>query len=384
MDRGEDKNGIRLTARAAVGMTCRFDVKAHMDRSDGKNGMRLGWRMVAAGLAIFGLWLGGNAESAGVGVGESAGQTVGSGASRVKFVREFSRPEDVTKGLPPVVDKSMDILFGKADAKPQGQQMQRPYSVTTDSEQRIYVTDPPAGVVHVFDYEHSKYAMLGGPDSQLKQPVGVAVDQDDNVYVTDGVLGLIAVYSPKGKFLKYLGKVEGGEPYFTSPSGIAIEKETGKIYVCDAPRHMLIILDKNGHILGHFGKRRGGKGPGEFRYPSRIALVGEEVVVLDSGNSRLEILDLEGHYRREMAIPELSVETGLAVDAAKKYVGNMTLDAIDVFRLDGPFLYRFGGLGKGPGEFDRPCGIWVDRKGRVYVTDMRNARVEEFELVGEG
>jgi DNA-binding beta-propeller fold protein YncE len=352
-----------------------------MNRREQNDGMRLGWCVLAGSLLAFGVWLGANAKSV---VSEAWAQTGKAGAQHVKFVREFSGPDDVTKGLPPAVDKSMDILFGKADAKPLWQKMQRPYSVTTDSEQRIYVTDPLAGLVHIFDFEHSKYTRLGGPESQLKQPVGVAVDQEDNVYVTDGVLGLIAVYTAKGKFLKYLGKVEGGEPYFTSPSGIAIEKETGKIYVCDAPRHMLIILDKQGHILGHFGKRRGGNGPGEFRYPSRIALVGEEVVVLDSGNSRLEILDLEGHYRREIAIPELSVETGLAVDAAKKlYVGNLTLDAIDVFRLDGQFLYRFGELGKGPSEFDRPCGIWVDRKGRLYVTDMRNARVEEFELEGE-
>jgi DNA-binding beta-propeller fold protein YncE len=348
--------------------------------------MRFGPCMLAAGWIVVGLWPAGNVESAGGAAASVAvTQTAGPGGQHVKFVREFSGPEDVTKGLPPVVDKSMDILFGKADAKPEAQKMRRPYSVATDSAQRIFVTDPAAGLVHVFDFEHAKYATLGGPDSQMKQPVGVAVDQDDNVYVTDGVLGLILVYTPKGKFLKYLGKVEGGEPYFASPSGIAIEKETGKIYVCDAPRHMLIILDKQGHILGHFGKRRGGKGPGEFRYPSRIVLVGEEVVVLDSGNSRLEILDLEGHYRREIKIPELSVETGLAMDATKKlYVGNLTLDSIDVFRLDGQFLYRFGGIGKGPGEFDRPCGIWVDRKGQLYVTDMRNTRVEEFALVGEG
>jgi DNA-binding beta-propeller fold protein YncE len=347
--------------------------------------MRFGSCALAACWLVVGLWPAGNVESAG---GRAAGrgvtQAAVAGAPQVKFLREFSGPEDVTKGLPPAVNKSMDILFGKADAKPEGQKMQRPYSVATDSAQRNYVTDPPAGLVHVFDFEHAKYAVLGGPDSQMKQPVGVAVDQEDNVYVTDGVLGLILVYTPKGKFLKYLGKVEGGEPYFTSPSGIAIDRETGKIYVCDAPRHMLIILDKQGHILGHFGKRRGGKGPGEFRYPSRIVLAGEEVVVLDSGNSRLEILDLEGHYRREIKIPELSVETGLAIDATKKlYVGNLTLDAIDVFGLDGQFLYRFGGIGKGPGEFDRPCGMWVDRQGRLYVTDMRNARVEEFALVGE-
>jgi DNA-binding beta-propeller fold protein YncE len=346
---------------------------------------RLGLGLVGLCVIVLGVGLTGDCGGANGARAALVAQSAESGAKHVKFVREFSRPQDVTKGLAPALDKSLNILFGPADPKALAQKMRRPYSVATDSAQRIYVTDPAAGLVHVFDFEHSKYGVLGGEGSPMRQPVGVTVDQEDNVYVTDAVLGSILVYSAKGKFLKYLGRVAGEEPYFASPSGIAIEKETGKIYVCDATRHMLVILDKQGNILGHFGKRRGGKGPGEFRYPTRVSIVGEEVVVLDSGNARLEILDLEGQYRREIKIPELRVETGLAIDGAKKiYVGNLTLDAIDVFGLDGEFLYRFGALGKGPGEFDRPCGMWADAKGRLYVTDMKNQRVEEFELVGQG
>jgi len=313
-----------------------------------------------------------------------AGTNDNPNAKQAQFLREFSGPQDVVKGLPPVVDRSMDILFGHADPKPPGEKMSRPYSVTTDSTHRIFVTDPSEGLVHIFDFEKAKYSFLGGPGSQLRQPVGVAVDEDDNAYVTDGVLGVILVYAPNGKFLRYLGKVGGDEPYFASPSGIAIDPEAHHIYVCDPPRHMVILLDKQGHVLGHFGKRRGGKEPGEFRLPTRISIFGREVVVLDSGNSRLEILDLDGQYRREIKIPELSMETGLAIDRQRKiYVGNLTLDAIDVFALDGKFLYRFGTLGSGPGEFNRPCGIWVDSQSRLYVTDMRNERVEMFQLRGQ-
>lgn len=297
------------------------------------------------------------------------------------FLREFSGPQDVAKGLPPIVDRSMDILFGRADPKPPGEKMSRPYSVATDSNHRILVTDPAEGLVHIFDFEKSRYSSLGGPGSQLRSPVGIAVDEDDNIYVTDSSLALILVFEPNGKFLRYLGKVGGSEPYFASPSGIAIDRESHHIFVCDPPRHMVILLDKQGHILGHFGKRRGGKDPGDFRFPTRLAISGSDVFVLDSGNSRLQVLDLDGRYRREISIPELSVETGLAVDAQKRiYVGNLTLDAIDVFTNDGKFLYRFGSLGSDPGQFNRPCGFWIDSRGMIYVTDMRNERVEMFQL----
>ena len=315
---------------------------------------------------------------------ESLPQIAGAGAQHVTFVREFSGPQDMPKGPPPVLNRSLDIILGPAEPNPrQGEKMSRPYSVATDSAHRIYVTDPSEGLVHIFDFEKSEYSFLGGPGSELRSPVGLAIDADDRVYVTDSVLGLILVYASNGKFLQYLGRVEGGEPYFESPSGIAIERGTNHIYVCDAPRHMVILLDKQGHILGHFGKRLGGKGPGAFRYPTRISIAGQELVVLDSGNSRLQILDFDGHYRREIKIPELSFETGLALDAQKKiYVGNLTLDSIDVFTYDGQFLYRFGGIGAEPGEFNHPCGIWIDSANNVYVTDMRNERVEMFQIKG--
>ena len=308
-------------------------------------------------------------------------QAAGASSYHPTFIREFSGPQDVVKGLPPIVDRSLDIVFGRADAKPPGEKMSRPYSVATDSAHRILVTDPSEGLVHIFDFEKSRYSSLGGPGSPLHSPVGIAVDEDDNIYVTDSSLALILVFQPNGKFLKYLGKVGGDEPYFASPSGIAIDKETHHIFVCDPPRHMVILLDKQGHILGHFGKRRGGKDPGEFRLPTRLAISGSNVFVLDAGNSRLQVLDLDGQYKREIPIPELSVETGLAVDAQKRVsVGNLTLDAIDVFTNDGDFLYRFGSLGSDPGQFDRPCGIWIDSRGALYVTDMRNERVEMFQL----
>jgi len=315
---------------------------------------------------------------------EASAQTTVSASQHAAFVREFSGPDDVANAPPTALDRSLDILFGHKDATPPGQKMSRPYSVTTDSAHRIIVTDPSEGLVHIFDFEKNRHSSLGGPGSQLRTPVGVAVDEDDNIYVTDSVLGLILVFEPNGKFQKYLGRVAGGEPYFASPSGIVIDKETHRIFVCDPPRQMVISLDKDGHILGHFGKPRGGKGPGEFHNPTRLAISGNDVFVLDSGNSRLQVLDLDGHYLREIRIPELSVETGLAIDAQKKiYVGNLTLDSIDVFTYDGKFLYRFGSLGKDPGQFDRPCGIWIDSRDAIYVTDMRNERVEMFQLVGQ-
>lgn len=304
-------------------------------------------------------------------------------AEHLKFVREFSGPDDVIKGLPPAVEKSLTVLFGPADPHTVLKNLEKPFAMATDSNHRVFVADPTAGLVHIFDFENYTYAFLGGPESNLRSPVGVAIDADNQVYITDPPTALILVYDSRGKFIRYLGKVGERESYFQAPTGIAMDKQTGHIYVCDSARHMVILLDKEGHILGHFGKRLGGNGPGDFRYPSRVLIAEEEIVVLDAGNLRLQILDLSGRYKREIRIPQLSLDTGLALDAQKNiYVSNIQLGAIDVFSYDGQFLYRFGSMGTTPGEFRRPAGMWVESGNLLYVADILNKRVQLFEIQG--
>jgi DNA-binding beta-propeller fold protein YncE len=52
------------------------------------------------------------------------------------------------------------------------------------------------------------------------------------------------------------------------------------------------------------------------------------------------------------------------------------------FGRDGHFLFAWGSKGSGPGEFDLPHGIALDRRGRVYVADRGNARVQIFDRAG--
>ena len=189
------------------------------------------------------------------------------------------------------------------------------------------------------------------------------------------------VYDSKGKFLRYLGKGEGSETYFEAPMGIAIQAATDHIYVCDSRRHMIIMLDKKAHVLGHVGKRWGGKRPGDFRYPSRIAIAGDEIFVLDSGNSRLQILDLGGHFRREIKLQEATGDDGLAVDNEKNiYVSDVQLNVITVFSHDGQLLYKSGRSGTKAGEFHEPSGMWIESNNRLYVADTKNKRVQQFQI----
>lgn len=51
---------------------------------------------------------------------------------------------------------------------------------------------------------------------------------------------------------------------------------------------------------------------------------------------------------------------------------------VQIFRPDGTFLAKFGSLGTGDNEFDRPSGITVTPEGYIVVVDFGNNRVMFF------
>jgi sugar lactone lactonase YvrE len=52
------------------------------------------------------------------------------------------------------------------------------------------------------------------------------------------------------------------------------------------------------------------------------------------------------------------------------------------FSADGKLIKRWGKLGTGPGEFDQAHSLALDSKGRLFVGDRNNNRVQIFDLDG--
>ena len=65
--------------------------------------------------------------------------------------------------------------------------------MVTDSQDRIIVTDPGAGGIHIFDFAQHKYKFISRDKDVdgLISPQCVAVDAEDNIYVTDSYSGKI-------------------------------------------------------------------------------------------------------------------------------------------------------------------------------------------------
>lgn len=304
-------------------------------------------------------------------------------SASLNFVRAFSSAGDVRREHP-IANLTLEILAGRKDLEIRADVLQSPSAVTTDSKHRVFVADPDAKSVHVFDFSHSKYSRLEGSGGHLVTPVSLAVDGRDNLYVADRGSRNVLIYDSAGKFNGYLSKLSGGESYFESPASITIDRSIGRIYVSDTLRHMVIIMDDRGRLIGKIGKRGGGDQPGEFKLPGQVVVGGGELIVLDAGNARIQILDTAGHFRRSINLAWADNRTGLALDQQGNiYVSDPDLDEIRVYGPEGKLLYVFdSGTIEGE-EFSHPLGMWVDAGYCLYVVDSQSNRVGLFQISGQ-
>ena len=77
---------------------------------------------------------------------------------------------------------------------------------------------------------------------------------------------------------------------FSMPVAMAVHGDV--LYVVDAQEGTIKVFSLAGRYLREIGRQ--GKGPGEFDFPSSLALRDEKIYVADTFNYRVQVLDAEG------------------------------------------------------------------------------------------
>ena len=201
----------------------------------------------------------------------------------------------------------------------------------------VFVTDRPTGDIYIYSAE-GIYQRAFNPGSELEnwQPLGINFDATGNLYVTDvsTTPQRIYVFDRSGALVKTLGLSAG----LNFPNGVAADKD-GFVYVTDGNNGRLLVIDGNDQVVAQVGR---GVGEGNLGLPRAMAI------------------DDKGHV----------------------YVADATGQGVFVYDTYTPgerglnYLGFFGGEGVSNGTFQYPNGIAVDGRGRVYVTDGGNDRVQ--------
>lgn len=176
-------------------------------------------------------------------------------------------------------------------------------------------------------------------DVEWGQMPGVAVDADDNVWIYTRANPPVQVYSPEGKLIRSWGTGVVGKAHH-----IKIDRE-GHIWLSDIGLHVVRKFTPEGKLLLTLGT------PGEKGSDGTHLYLPTDVAFAANGD--LFVSDGYGNNR------------------------------VVRFDKNGKFIKQWGKLGTGRLEFSLPHAIAIDSKGRLYVADRNNARVQVYSQSGE-
>jgi len=296
-------------------------------------------------------------------------------APRIRFFRAVTGPEDFRREGES--SRVMRWIVGEDDRE---LPLRAPYGITADGQGRVWVADPEAHAVHVFDLagRQADYLLAAG-DELFVSPVGLAYDARRQwLYVADSGLNRVFVLDRKGRLLGTRVPKQG----FARPGGLALD-DSGRLYVTDAVAGRIEIFSSEGESVGQLGE-------GVLYRPANIALDrAGQIYVTDSLNFRIVVFAADGTVVKTFgSIGDrpgyFARPRGIAVDSEGHiYVSDAAFDNIQIFDLAGNLLLFWGGAGNAPGKFNLPAGLFFDGEDRLYVADTYNRRIQIFEYLPE-
>jgi DNA-binding beta-propeller fold protein YncE len=299
---------------------------------------------------------------------------------RIQFVRSIVGEDDLHQDTT-FSQKVIDLLAGGA---PPARRIAEPMGIAvSDDGQRVYVSSQIRSAVSLFDFENDVFSEIEG----LNRPLGLVLDAEDRLYIVEQGKKGVSVYDRDHNFLRFLT-----HPSIERPTGIALDRERGRLYVCDtgsrtSEDHSVKIFNLEGELTGAIGEGKGGA-EGKFLYPTYVALDGDgNLYVADSLNSRVQVFDPEGNYvktigERGNGWGMFDKPKGVALDSfGNIYVADSGWSNVQIFNQRGEIMLFFGGFGPLPGMMKNPTALTIDRQNRIYVADFINHRVNIYQLV---
>jgi len=216
---------------------------------------------------------------------------------------------------------------------------------------------------------------------------------------------------PQGVFVRPSAVATTGERVFVADTGLGIV-------------HLLDLAERRYAVIQ-------GSPTEHFRVPIDLAIVGQQLLVVDRGRAAVDIFDLEGNWRSTHRCPELTAPVAIAWEEARRLywladaathacfatadlehvqqqlgqrgnepgqfnyptalavhplIGLIVADAmnfrIQVFDDAGRLVTAFGQKGDAAGDFARPRAVAADSKGHIYVVDNQFENVQVFDRTG--
>jgi len=186
---------------------------------------------------------------------------------------------------------------------------------------------------------------------------------------------------------------------FVEVAGVATDSR-GRVCVFNRGEHPVIVFDRDGNFVTSWGEKQFQRahgisiGPDDSVYCTddldhtvrKFTPEGKLMMTLGtSGRPSDTGIDGVDYRTIKRAGPPFHRPTNVALarDGSLYVTDGYGNARVHKFSPDGRLLFSWGEPGSGPGQFNLPHGIALDKEGRVFVADRENSRVQIFGSEGQ-
>jgi sugar lactone lactonase YvrE len=252
---------------------------------------------------------------------------------------------------------------------------------------------PPAPLTAETNHQPNPYRSAPGfltlpPGRVMGSSSAVATDSHGNIWVADrcganscagSPLDPIMMFTPDGQFVKAFG---GGMTVF--PHGFFIDRQDN-IWLTDARTAngkggTVMKFSPEGKLLLTLGMPgMAGTGPTMFTEPNAVLVTKSGTIFVSDGHeagrgvARIVKFDASGKFLKEWGTPghdqgQLEVPHALAMDSkGRLFVGDRWNNRVQIYDQNGHLLDIWF-------QFGRPSGLYIDKNDVLYSTDSESRR----------
>lgn len=192
-----------------------------------------------------------------------------------------------------------------------------------------------------FAYVHDPVWPQKPAEFKWAEMSGVAVDANDNVYIHTRATPPVQVYDATGKFIRAWGQdtINAKGAHHIKIDG------AGNVWTTNIEDHVVQKHTPEGKLLLTIGtKGAAGRDATHLNKPTDMAVTPAGDVFVSDGYGNARVVH---------------------------------------FDKSGKFVKDWGELGSKPGQFSIPHAIALDSKGRLYVADRNNVRIQVYDQAGK-
>ncbi len=221
-------------------------------------------------------------------------------------------------------------------------------------------------------------------DYRFEQPSNFSVDTDGNIYILNDLKEMVMKYNAKGKFLLSFGSHTNTNVSLYQSYNIACD-DYNLIHIFDPYESSVRVFTSDGNLKQSIQLDF----DDELEHKvTELAFLLNSYFLIDNKNNYLYIFDTKGHITKRIGKKgELKEEFmnpfSMSFDqTGRLYITDVLNARVQVFATTGKYINQIADFGFTGGGVFRPNGVAVDSENNVYISDVFLGVIYVFETDG--